>query len=299
MPGSLLGQIGRGYSDLCAALCAVGLRASELQIWKEVDGIYTADPRIVPQARLLDFITPEETSELTYYGSEVIHPFTMEQVIRASIPIRIKNICNAACQGTLIFPTADPIAKVDDRNSSKQSTPQVNQHKTMATAITIKDEVIIINILSHRKTMSHGFLAQIFTVLDQFGVIVDLVSTSEVHVSMVIANNLEWGLLERLIANLNLHGRVSLLRCYCFIALTVSQVTTKPHMSIVSIIGIHMKHNVGVAGRMFTVLAQGDINIEMISQGASEINISCVVASTDAVRAVQLIHAACLSIPED
>ncbi|KAJ2709567.1 Aspartokinase, partial [Coemansia spiralis] len=90
-PGSILYSIGRGYTDLTAALIAVGVGAQELQVWKEVDGIFTADPRKVPTARLLKIITPEEAAELTFYGSEVIHPFTMEQVIRAAIPIRIKN----------------------------------------------------------------------------------------------------------------------------------------------------------------------------------------------------------------
>src|SRR5580693_7620614 len=78
VPGSLLRQIGRGYTDLTAALLSVGLGASELQIWKEVDGIFTADPRKVPTARLLPSVTPSEAAELTFYGSEVIHPFTME-----------------------------------------------------------------------------------------------------------------------------------------------------------------------------------------------------------------------------
>ena len=80
MPGSLLRQVGRGYTDLAAALLSAGLGATELQIWKEVDGIFTADPRKVPTARLLSVISPEESAELTYYGSEVVHPFTMEQV---------------------------------------------------------------------------------------------------------------------------------------------------------------------------------------------------------------------------
>ena len=80
VPGSLLRQVGRGYTDLLAALLAVGLGAEELQIWKEVDGIFTADPRKVPTARLISSISPDEAAELTYYGSEVVHPFTMEQV---------------------------------------------------------------------------------------------------------------------------------------------------------------------------------------------------------------------------
>lgn len=81
VPGSLLRQVGRGYTDLCAAVLAVGLQASELQIWKEVDGIFTADPRKVLTARVIPIISREEAAELTYYGSEVVHPFTMEQVI--------------------------------------------------------------------------------------------------------------------------------------------------------------------------------------------------------------------------
>lgn len=86
MPGSLLRQIGRGYTDLCAAVLAAGLEASELQIWKEVDGIFTADPRKVLTARVIPIISPEEAAELTYYGSEVVHPFTMEQVMLRSPP---------------------------------------------------------------------------------------------------------------------------------------------------------------------------------------------------------------------
>jgi aspartate kinase len=80
VPGSLLHQVGRGYTDLLSALLAVGLQASELQIWKEVDGIFTADPRKVPTACLLPIISPDEAADLTYYGGEVVHPFTMEQV---------------------------------------------------------------------------------------------------------------------------------------------------------------------------------------------------------------------------
>ena len=89
VPGSLLRQVGRGYTDLLAALLAAGLGASELQIWKEVDGIFTADPRKVPTARLIPIISPEEAAELTYYGSEVVHPFTMDQARNS-----MQTLCN-------------------------------------------------------------------------------------------------------------------------------------------------------------------------------------------------------------
>ena len=181
VPGSLLSQVGRGYTDLCAALCAVGLDAVELQVWKEVDGIFTADPRKVPSARLVPVITPDEAAELTYYGSEVIHPFTMEQVIRAKIPIRIKNVENPGGHGTVIYPDEGFPRGLD-------STLPIMEHRDseegrMPTAVTIKDSIIVLNIHSNRKTISHGFLARIFGTLDRAGVVVDLISTSEVHVS--------------------------------------------------------------------------------------------------------------------
>ena len=184
VPGSLLAQIGRGYTDLCAALCAVGLSASELQVWKEVDGIFTADPRKVPAARLVSVITPDEAAELTYYGSEVIHPFTMEQVIRAQIPIRIKNVMNPQGSGTIIYPDEwIPEAVESAASRSMREAMDVAEEGKLPTAVTIKDQIIVLNIHSNRKTISHGFLARIFGTLDRAGVVVDLISTSEVHVS--------------------------------------------------------------------------------------------------------------------
>jgi aspartate kinase len=184
VPGSLLAQIGRGYTDLCAALCAVGLSAAELQVWKEVDGIFTADPRKVPTARLVPIITPDEAAELTYYGSEVIHPFTMEQVIRAKIPIRIKNVDNPSGQGTIIYPQEESM--VNGHSASEAATTDIPANGPNAvklpTAVTIKDNIVVLNIHSNRKTISHGFLARIFGTLDRAGVVVDLISTSEVHV---------------------------------------------------------------------------------------------------------------------
>ncbi len=191
VPGSLLAQIGRGYTDLCAALCAVGLKAAELQVWKEVDGIFTADPRKVTTARLVPVITPDEAAELTYYGSEVIHPFTMEQVIRARIPIRIKNVENPKGGGTIIYPDegfprgpgSSPTPSLLDYEAKGMYKGIYERDGKMPTAVTIKDQIIVLNIHSNRKTISHGFLARIFGTLDRAGVVVDLISTSEVYVS--------------------------------------------------------------------------------------------------------------------
>lgn len=279
VPMGLLNGVGRGYTDLCAALIAVGLNADELQVWKEVDGIFTADPRKVPQARLLSSVTPEEASELTYYGSEVIHPFTMEQVIRAKIPIRIKNVQNPTGEGTVIYP--DNIAK---KGESTPPHPPVTLTSSFfetkrrgATAITTKNDIVVLNIHSNKKTLSHGFLAQIFSVLDKYKLVVDLISTSEVHVSMAlpVPDAESSRALKSAVEELNRLGSIDLTK----------------KMAIVSLVGKQMKQFIGIAGTMFTTLAEQNINIEMISQGANEINISCVIDEQDSIKALQSIHA--------
>ncbi|KAG2367245.1 Aspartate/glutamate/uridylate kinase [Suillus spraguei] len=285
VPGSLLRQVGRGYTDLLSALLAVGLEASELQIWKEVDGIFTADPRKVLTARLIPVISPDEAAELTYYGSEVVHPFTMEQVIRRKIPIRIKNVENPLGGGTVIHPGLDIEMSQDDSLCEApvaipQGSNELCRNKRLPTAVTIKERIIVLNVNSNRKSVSHGFLAGIFGSLDRFGVVVDLISTSEVHVSMAIEDNLSRTTMERLVGELKKSGTVSVHR----------------EMAILSLVGQQMRNLVGISGRMFTSLGQGNVNIEMISQGASEINISCVIESRDAVKALNLIHQSCLQI---
>lgn len=313
VPGSLLSQIGRGYTDLCAALCAVGVCAQELQIWKEVDGVFTADPRKVPTARLIPSITPEEAAELTYYGSEVIHPFTMEQAIKKAVPIRIKNVENPSGSGTVIFPDVpaghdgaedslvdghveQPLPPQTPTGSGANTpwgagpgaldaftpTPSAAaaaaaadaKARKLPTAVTIKDNVLVLNVHSNRKTLSHGFFARIFGTLDRHGVVVDLISTSEVHVSMAIGASLRPRALERITTELSHVGTVSVLR----------------DMAILSLVGKQMRQMVGVAGKMFSTLAEGNVNIEMISQGASEINISCVIHEKMAMKALNLIH---------
>ena len=230
VPGSLLRQVGRGYTDLLAALLAVGVQAAELQIWKEVDGIFTADPRKVPTARLISIISPEEAAELTYYGSEVVHPFTMEQVIRRKIPIRIKNVQNPGGGGTVIHPDPEVDSAEVQEGLGTRSVPEPaplsllrslshppsgHEHKRLPTAVTIKDHIIIVNVNSNRKSVSHGFLAGIFSTLDRFGLVVDLISTSEVHVSMAFEDKLGKKLFDRLLNELRKSGTVGFPHSSC------------------------------------------------------------------------------------
>lgn len=325
IPGGLLDQIGRGYTDLCAALIAVGIHAKELQVWKEVDGIFTADPRKVPTARLLPAITPAEAAELTFYGSEVIHPFTMEQVIRAKIPIRIKNVMNPKNRGTMIFP--DSTAELErttpghDPRLFRTRSPTMMQKPKRPTAVTIKHKILVINVHSNKRSLSHGFFAGIFSVLDKWRLSIDLISTSEVHVSMALHSEMPLlngnGRDEFQIIDDDLKGALTDLGKY-------GTVDIIPEMAILSLVGKQMKNMIGVAGRMFTTLGENNVNIEMISQGessilpfpphvlyalgrgeggltstsylfappagASEINISCVIEERDADRALNIIH---------
>lgn len=274
VPGGILHTIGRGYTDLCAALVAVGLRAEEFQVWKEVDGIFSADPRKVPTARLLPSVTPSEAAELTFYGSEVIHPFTMEQVIRARIPIRIKNVMNPRNKGTVIFPDSESIAELNPSaplHDSKLFRTRSTSNVTMLrgpkrpTAVTIKRRIVVLNVHSNKRTRAHGFLMNIFSVLDRHHLSVDLISTSEVHVSMALHSEsamLSGGGEEEdyIIEDEDLRGAVEELMAFGTVDLV-------PNMAIVSLVGRQLKNMVGISGRFFSVLGENNINIEMISQG--------------------------------
>ncbi|KJK77943.1 putative aspartokinase [Metarhizium anisopliae BRIP 53293] len=277
VPGSLIdGDIGRGYTDLCAGLCAVGLKAEELQIWKEVDGIFTADPSKVPTARLLSSITPSEAAELTFYGSEVIHHLTMDQVIHAQppIPIRIKNVKNPRGNGTIVVP--NPVLSASHqllRNSPSEA--QSIKTPKRPTAVTIKDHISVINVHSNKRSISHGFFARVFSILDKYAISVDLISTSEVHVSLAIHS------VSTRIDNFA-NAKQSLAEC--------GEVSVLSNMAILSLVGADMKNMIGVAGKMFSTLGEHNVNLEMISQGASEINISCVIEARDATRAMNVLH---------
>lgn len=174
----------------------------------------------------------------------------MEQVIRASIPIRIKNVMNPTGAGTVIFPdTATTPSSSGSAGTPSGSTPnlpsaafmQVNgyhgasQTRKLPTAVTIKDQIIVVNVRSNRKTISHGFFARIFGILDRHGIIVDLISTSEVHLSMAMHAGIRRGLLERTVEELKAVGEVSVLK----------------DMAILSLVG-KLKNMVGIAGKMFT-----------------------------------------------
>ena len=265
IPGGLLKAVGRGYTDFTAAMISAGLggeTTEEMQVWKEVDGIFSADPRKVPNARVLSRISPAEAAELTYFGSEVLHPFTMERVVGAKIPIRIKNTFNPEGEGTVIL--HDGLDHEDSPNA-----------QDVVTAVTAKRGITTFSVTSNRMYNAHGFMARVFKVLEDHQVSVDLIATSEVSISCTVDGADE---LKRAVPSLEELGRVSL----------------TPGRAILAMVGEGMKYAVGTAGRMFSTLGASGINIEIISQGASEINISCVIKEEDVEQALISIHQAFL-----
>merc|ERR1719204_2381947 len=246
--GGIMETVGRGYSDLTAALVAAELNAVELQVWKEVSGIYSADPNKVKESRLLSSVTPMEAAELTYFGSEVLHPFTMNVAISKGIPIRIKNTCEPDEPGTAVFPPG--LTKGDEDLSY------------VVKAVTVKRGVYVLSITPNRLCgNTNTFLVNVFSVLNKHQVVVDLVNISEAQVSIAISKKIiSWGnFLSSAIDDLS----------------DFADSNVRDDRAILSIIGQGIVGRPGVAAQMFTALADAGVNIEMISQGASEVNVLC------------------------
>lgn len=242
--------LGRGGSDYSAAIIGAALDAEEIQIWTDVDGVLTADPRIAPKAQKLKIISFREASELAYFGAKVLHPSTILPAIKKSIPVVVLNSKRPESTGTRI------VANPPKTNVSVKS-------------IASKKGITVINIQSTRMLMAHGFLESIFSVFNRHKTSVDLVSTSEVAVSLTIDTTEQ---LELIVSELK----------------SFSDVAIYERKAIVCIVGDQMHSTAGIADRIFTAL--GDINVIMISQGASEINMSLVIEEDRVNDAVRRLH---------
>ncbi|HEX9829106.1 MAG TPA: lysine-sensitive aspartokinase 3 [Bacteroidota bacterium] len=243
--------LGRGGSDYSAAILGSVLNAEEIQIWTDVDGVLTADPRIAPAAKKLKILSFKEASELAYFGARVLHPSTILPAVKKNIPVVVLNSQRPNASGTQIV--ANP--------------PRSN---VAVKAIASKKGITVINIQSMRMLMAYGFLESIFSVFGKHKTPVDLVCTSEVAVSLTIDNTSR---LDQVVAGLE----------------EFAEVTVYEQKAIVCIVGEQMHSTAGVADRIFRALS--DINAMMISQGASEINMSLVINEQDVNEAVKRLHA--------
>ena len=253
--------LGRGGSDFTATLIGAALNVNEVWIWTDVDGMMTADPKIIPSAKLLSVLSYQEAAEMAIFGAKAMHPRALEPLMRENIPARIRNVFNPKNLGTLI------------------ANSQTAQRTDVVKAIAIIKDVAMINISGAGMVGAPGSYAKIFEVLGKNCINIMMISTavSEANISLIIRRNL----LGRALSTLE----IALLGTGF-----ISEVTAEDDVCVIAAMGANMKGTLGVASRIFTAMAQKGINIRMIAQGSSELNISFVVKEKDGVAAVRAIH---------
>jgi aspartate kinase len=251
--------LGRGGSDYTAALVGGGLHAGAIEIWTDVNGIMTTDPRIVPDALRVKTISFEEAAELAYFGAKVLHPATILPAVQKSIPVWVLNSRNAENEGTKITAVAP-------------------RCKSPFKCIAAKKKLTIIDIVASRMLMSHGYLKSVFDVLDKYKCVVDMVSTSEVSISLTVDSN------ERLP---EIAEELS----------KIADVKMEGNKALICMVGEDIRGHNGIAGQVFTAVSH--VNVRMISQGASEINMSFMIDEEDVEEAVQSLHKNFFASPDE
>jgi aspartate kinase len=246
--------LGRGGSDLSATMIAAACKAAEVQVWKDVDGILTADPRIVKNARPVHNVTYDEAAELAYFGAQVLHPRAMQPCMKTGTPVLVKNSYNLDAPGT----------KIESPSSgSTKKLPPVR-------AITSKHKVTLVDIVSTRMLGQYGFLAEVFSIFAKYNISVDMVATSEVSVSLTLDTGYDLGEVKKELSK-------------------IAAVEVKTGKAIVSIIG-NIRRSSEILARAFRICQLIGVTVQMVSQGASKVNISFIVNDTEAAEVVKAIH---------
>eukprot|EP00592_Proboscia_alata_P007936 CAMPEP_0194352894 /NCGR_PEP_ID=MMETSP0174-20130528/1301_1 /TAXON_ID=216777 /ORGANISM="Proboscia alata, Strain PI-D3" /LENGTH=621 /DNA_ID=CAMNT_0039121211 /DNA_START=46 /DNA_END=1911 /DNA_ORIENTATION=+ len=245
--------LGRGGSDLTATAIGSACDLDEIQVWKDVDGILTSDPRVVPNASPVRFVSFEEASELAYFGAQVLHPIAMRPAMKKNIPVRVKNSYNPSHEGTVIKKEHD------------------GTH--LVTAITCKRNVKMLDIVSTRMLGAYGFLGTVFSAFEKFRMSVDVLASSEVSVSLTLDKK------QKLTPD---HPLLKELR-------ECADVTFKRDRAILTLIA-DIDRSSEVLATVFRVFSEENIRVEMLSQGASKVNISFVLKDDDIERAIVQLH---------
>jgi aspartate kinase len=242
--------LGRGGSDYTGALVGGALHAGAIEIWTDVNGIMTTDPRVVPEALRVKTISFEEAAELAYFGAKVLHPATILPAVQKNIPVYVLNSRNAENEGTRITAIAPPCA---------------SPFKSIAA----KKKLTIIDIVASRMLLAHGFLAAVFAIFDKHGCAIDMVSTSEISVSVTVDSK---EALPAISADLS----------------KIADVKYEGNKALICLVGEDIRGNPGISGQVFSSISH--VNVRMISQGASEINMSFMVNEEDVEEALRSLH---------
>jgi aspartate kinase len=242
--------LGRGGSDYSGALVGAGVEAREIQIWTDVDGMLTADPRVIGSPRLVPLLSFAEAAELAYFGAKVLHPSTILPAIERDIPVRILNSRHPEGTGTRI-------------------TAEGASQGGAVTALACKREVTVIDVTSSRMLMAYGFLRQVFEVFERFRTAVDVVTTSEVSVSVTIDDTREIEGIRRSLASLG-------------------EVCVEAGMALLCAVGDRLRDEPEAGARVVAILEE--VPLRMISQAASRRNITVILRQEDLPRAMQRLH---------
>jgi aspartate kinase len=251
--------LGRGGSDFTAALVGGGMHAGAIEIWTDVNGIMTTDPRICPDALRVKTISFEEAAELAYFGAKVLHPATILPAVQKSIPVWVLNSRNPENEGTKITAMA-----------AKCASP--------FKSIAAKKRLTIIDVVASRMLMSHGYLKAVFDVFDKYKCAIDMVSTSEVSISLTVDSNQQ-------------------LPEICAELAKIADVKMEGHKALVCLVGEDIRGHNGIAGQVFGAISH--VNVRMISQGASEINMSFMIDEEDVEEAVRSLHEHFFANPDE
>jgi aspartate kinase len=246
--------LGRGGSDFSAALLGAAVSARRVEIWTDVSGLMTADPRIVPSARTLAEASYEEAAELATFGARVLHPATAMPLVRAGIPIVVLNSRQPEHPGTTIEPSAE-LERMGD---------------SPIRSISWKRGITVVNVRAPRMLGTYGFLRAMFEVFERHEVVVDVLASGEVSVSLTVEDRTRLDPVVRELSDLG-------------------EVWVEDHRAIVAVVGIGLRHTPGLAARIFRAVQPA--NVEVISQGASAINMTFVVREEDGPEVVRRLHA--------
>ncbi|MGA8937873.1 MAG: lysine-sensitive aspartokinase 3 [Acidobacteriaceae bacterium] len=250
--------LGRGGSDYTGALVGGALHAGAIEIWTDVNGIMTTDPRIVPEALRVKTISFEEAAELAYFGAKVLHPATILPAVQKNIPVFVLNSRNAENEGTKITAAPPPCA---------------SPFKSIAA----KKKLTIIDIVASRMLLAHGFLKAVFDVFDKHHCAIDMVSTSEISVSVTVDSR-------------------EALPAICADLGKIADVKYEGNKALICLVGEDIRGISGISGQVFSAISH--VNIRMISQGASEINMSFMINEEDVDEALRSLHKKFFSSPD-
>jgi aspartate kinase len=242
--------LGRGGSDYTGALVGGALHAGAIEIWTDVNGIMTTDPRIVPEALRVKTISFEEAAELAYFGAKVLHPATILPAVQKNIPVWVLNSRNAENDGTKITAAPPPCA---------------SPFKSIAA----KKKLTIIDIVASRMLLAHGFLKMVFDVFDKYHCAIDMVSTSEISVSVTVDSREALPAISEELSK-------------------IADVKMEGNKALICLVGEDIRGHAGISGQVFSAISH--VNVRMISQGASEINMSFMINEEDVEEAIRSLH---------